>query len=322
MKIVEITDRDTGSLARIATDVGFNCYRFLARVSDRDQVEVIDAVDGFESGDKATSHYGIPVLFPFPNRIRDGKYSWDGKTYQLPDIGITRDGNGNAIHGFCMDVPWRVIEQTSSSVTGEFQLSIDAVERLSLWPTDCLIRITYSLQGASLRADITVINPSTRPLPWGFGTHAYFRLPLAAGSNLGHCTAYAPVRKTWKLDQYLPTGELDVPQEHTRLEDSPYLDTLKLDDVYTDVQLQQGQLVCRIMDEKAGLQVEQRCSADFREVVAFTPPWSSAVCLEPYTCVTDAINLQQRGIDAGLKVLPPGQAWTGFIIIEASPVTC
>jgi aldose 1-epimerase len=70
-----------------------------------------------------------------------------------------------------------------------------------------------------------------------------------------------------------------------------------------------GRVTCRMTDPAARLVVEQRCSGGFREIVAFTPPWATAVCLEPYTCVTDAINLQQKGIDAGLQVLPPGEAW-------------
>jgi len=32
--------------------------------------------------------------------------------------------------------------------------------------------------------------------------------------------------------------------------------------------------------------------------------------------VTNAVNLQQQGIDAGLQVLPPGETWTGRIEIE------
>ena len=44
-------------------------------------------------------------------------------------------------------------------------------------------------------------------------------------------------------------------------------------------------------------------------MVVFTPPHRQAFCVEPYTCVTDAINLQQQGIDAGLIVLQPGQRW-------------
>jgi aldose 1-epimerase len=35
--------------------------------------------------------------------------------------------------------------------------------------------------------------------------------------------------------------------------------------------------------------------------------------VEPYTCITDAINLQQRGVEAGLLVLPPGGRWTGVV---------
>ena len=50
-----------------------------------------------------------------------------------------------------------------------------------------------------------------------------------------------------------------------------------------------------------------------RELVVFTPKHRQAVCLEPYTCTTDAINLQQHGVDAGWLVLPPGQRWTAVV---------
>ena len=53
-----------------------------------------------------------------------------------------------------------------------------------------------------------------------------------------------------------------------------------------------------------------RASPAFREVVVFTPPHRQAFCIEPYTCTTDAINLQARGVDAGLLTLPPGGRWT------------
>jgi aldose 1-epimerase len=37
------------------------------------------------------------------------------------------------------------------------------------------------------------------------------------------------------------------------------------------------------------------------------------VCLEPYTCTTDAINLEQRGVDTGWRVLDPGREWSGVV---------
>ena len=54
----------------------------------------------------------------------------------------------------------------------------------------------------------------------------------------------------------------------------------------------------------------------------FTPPHREAVCLEPYTCITDAINLHQQGKDAGLLVLSPGETWEGWLRWEwLDPVT-
>ena len=322
MNIIILTDPVTGSSAKIAANLGFNCFDFTVKLNDNDEIAVIHAADGFAEGGQPPSHSGIPLLFPYPNRIRGGRYSWDGKDYELPESLVAYEGAGNAIHGFALDRPWRITEQTESSVTGVFRISEDAPERLPLWPTDGEIQIRYSLHNACLRADITIRNPTAEPFPWGFGTHAYFQVPLAADSDPGHCTIHAPVTKKWALQGCLPTGEIiDVP-ENGRLNKSPYFNTLKLDDVYTGVKSDGGGVECRIIDEDSGTQVVQRCDDSFREIVAFTPPWATAVCLEPYTCTTDAINLQQQGVDAGLQVLAPGQSWNGWIEIAAGLVVC
>ncbi|MEQ9408626.1 MAG: aldose 1-epimerase [Fuerstiella sp.] len=321
MQIVVLTDAVTGSSALIAAHLGFNCFDFHARVGEAD-VAVIHAADGFAEGTQPPSHSGIPLLFPFPNRIRSGRYSWEGQDYELPESLVGYEGSGNAIHGFCLDRPWRVVEQTESSVTGAFRISQDAPERLPLWPTDGEIRIRYSLNNACLRADIEVQNPTSTPLPWGFGTHAYFRVPLSSDGRPDRCKVYAPVSKRWELEGCLPTGRLLDPPEDAELQQAPTFDRLKVDDVYTAVHSENGVVECRITDEIAGLQLVQRCDDSFREIVAFTPPWASAVCLEPYTCTTDAINLQQRGVDAGLKVLEPGGVWQGWIEIAVGQIAC
>ena len=320
MTIILLTDPTTGSTAQIATHLGLNCFDFQAVSSDGRQVSVIDADPEFTTAEPSFSRNGIPILFPFPNRIEGGKYSWEGTDYHLPESLVGYEGNGNAIHGFVLDRPWRIIEQTESSVTAAFQLSVDDPERCHLWPTDAEIQIQYSLNGTTLRADFTVRNPSEKPLPWGLGTHAYFRLPMATGSSANNCTVYAAAEKQWVLNDCLPTGELKDPETGSQLTSAPKFGDLKLDDVYTNVQSVDGIVTCRIVDEEAGLQIIQTCDDSFREIVAFTPPWTSAVCLEPYTCTTNAINLQQKGVDAGLKVLGPGQEWNGWVEISAGVV--
>jgi len=313
MNIIEISN-DQGSQARIAVDQGFNCFCFKAVTDSGTIVDVLSAADGFEAGGHPASRSGIPLLFPYPNRIADGRYSWAGRDYQLKLDQVPSDKAGNAIHGFCIDRTWRITAQSRSSVTGVFRISVDAPERCPFWPADAEIRVTYELQDACLRSVIRIHNPSDQPLPWGFGTHAYFRLPLSPTSSADQCTVYAPASRTWELNASLPSGKIQS-LSAVDLASSPKFGGLKLDDVYTDVAADKGVVVCRIADPAAKLRVEQRFSSDFREIVAFTPPWTTAVCLEPYTCVTNAINLQQRGIDAGLQILPPGESWTGWIDI-------
>jgi aldose 1-epimerase len=70
-----------------------------------------------------------------------------------------------------------------------------------------------------------------------------------------------------------------------------------------------------------GVSVELWATASFRELVVFTPPHRQAICLEPYTCTTDAINQQQRTIDAGLIVLEPAAEWQGVVELRAPVLT-
>jgi aldose 1-epimerase len=316
MTTVTIQD-PSGSTASICVSRGFNLFDFQANV-DGTLVSVIDSEPGFETGQGRVSGNGIPILFPFPNRIRAGRFSWNGEEYELPSDRVGFDNTGNAIHGFCIDRPWRVIDQSENHVTGEFQLSVDAPDRLDLWPADCSITVRYELAGSTLRTMIEVYNPDSKPLPWGFGTHPYFTLPLSKNSKAAECLVAAPAKSRWELIDCLPTGKkLDLPSE-LEMEDGIYFGTQNLDDVFSDVP--DGIVTCSIIDEKAGLEVTQRSPEHFNELVIYTPPNRDAICFEPYTCVTDAINLEKQGIQTGLDVLPADESWSSWIEISAKQI--
>jgi aldose 1-epimerase len=315
MAVIALTDAQTGATARVLSTLGFNCFEFQAVVNGR-KVDVLDSVPGFEGGGERPSRSGIPILFPFPNRIRGGRYSWNGRDYELPQ----NDNKGNAIHGFCFDRPWRVIQQGANHVTGQFQLSIDAPDRIALWPSDFVIEVGYELLHNRLRTNFRIQNTGQQTMPWGLGTHAYFRVPLSADSGVNHCTVEAPVDRYWELENSLPTGRILPVDDDRDLRDGAYLHGLQLDDVLTGVDCAGPQFDCTVLDEAAGLQVTQICPPIFREIVAFTPPNRNAVCLEPYTCVTDAINLQAQGLDAGLRTLGPGSEFHTWIDLVVSPV--
>ena len=321
MALITLTDSTTGSTARLAPQLGFNGFEFIARVRDW-SIRVLDADPAFPTGTLRPSGHGIPILFPFPNRIRNASFVWEGREYVIPAETGRHDKTGNAIHGFCLDRPWRVIQQGDRFAVGRFQLSVDAPERRALWPADFVIEVRYELRGSALRADIRIENPDSVPLPWGFGTHPYFRLPLDEDSQPARCLIEVPADSEWVLKDCLPTGERRPVSRDKDLREGEYFDVLTLDDVLTDITSSNGVVETVIIDEAAGLQVTQRCDSAFREMVVFTPSNRSCVCIEPYTCVTDAINLQAHGVDAGLRVLPPGGQTRLWFEISAGTLLC
>ncbi len=315
MEPIVIRDPNSGAEAKILAEFGFNCFSFQAPV-DGELIEVLDAEPGFSADGGRASGNGIPILFPFPNRIREGRYRWNDQDFQLTEL----DGDGNAIHGFVLDRPWRVTASGTNFVVGEFQLSVDAPDRLPHWPADFILELRYEVAGSTLGCQITITNPSQDPLPWGFGTHAYFRMPLAGDSGATDCLVQAPAAESWELINCLPTGKKVPVDGHVDLRDGRRLGDRPLDDVLTGVEPQNGHIETLAMDEKAGLQISQKTDSIFRELVVYTPPTGRSVCLEPYTCVTDAINLEEAGHDTGWLVLPPGEKIQTWINIELGRV--
>ncbi len=120
MPPITLVDPATGSIARILPEVGFNCFSY-APILDSEPVEVLWSAPGFESSGERPTASGIPILFPFAGRLRGTTLDFQGRT-----IPLTIDPRHSvAIHGFVFNRPWRIVSQSPSSVTGEFQASID-----------------------------------------------------------------------------------------------------------------------------------------------------------------------------------------------------
>ena len=314
MKPLTLTNTRTGSTARILPEFGFNLYQLQLPVGKR-TVDVLDATADFPTTGNSPSHSGIPLLFPFPNRIRGGRYTWAGREYVLD--GIHQDGQGNSIHGLVIDRPWRVIQVIENAAVGQFQLSVDAPDRRSFWPADFLLEVRYELRDAGLHCDIRVFNPDSTPLPFGFGTHPYFRIPLSPSGKAGDCLIQAPVAEEWELVGCLPTGKRLPVSGRKNLRDGQEVEGLKLDDAFTGMTATDDRIDTVVMDPAAGLEIRQSFDPAFRELVVYTPPHGRSVCLEPYTCITDAIHLSEQGIDGGWRVLGPGAEFRTWFQITA-----
>src|SRR5262249_31404632 len=172
-----LEDAAAGVRAEVWPALGFNCYRWQASPDGR-PLEVLYADPGlFDNGRPTRS--GIPVLFPFPNRIRAGRFAWGGQEYQLP---LNDSPPRNASHGFPCRLPWRVVGQGADAggawLTGEFQGSRDAPDTVALWPADYRIRVTHRLSARKLRIEAEVSSGDGKAMPFGLGYHPYLRTPL------------------------------------------------------------------------------------------------------------------------------------------------
>jgi aldose 1-epimerase len=313
VEVVRITDESSGSIAQIAPGLGFNCFSFQAPLGDQ-LVETLWAHPEFISGSQRPSGSGIPILFPFAGRIPGTSFEYQGTTYEL----TPGDAMGNAIHGFVMGRPWRVIAQTPSSVTGEFQGSVDEPTLSRSWPCDFRIRATYEVRGASLLSTFVVDNPDTKPLPFTLATHAYFRLPVGGSGTVADTLVTVPVRAAWQLENLIPTGEkIGIPGLEGLLTGLPLADRV-FDNVLTDIVYDGTQAHTKVQAPSTGHTLTQSFDNSFRHVVVYTPPHREAICMEPYSAIPNALALSERGIETGLRWLQPGESYETQIVIGLS----
>jgi aldose 1-epimerase len=278
--------------AEVAPSLGNNCFAFYAGGT------VLEPV-AFEEFRQRPTSYGIPILFPFPNRIRDGRFSFRGRSYEV----------NPPRHGFVRDKAWKVDRTGASDEDGAWiESSIDAEDYyeqiLGQFPFPFRLEVTYRLKESTLEMLTTARNTGDEDMPSGYGIHPYFRRPDRG-------LVQVPAGKRWELADSLPTGNLLDVEGSYDLRRPSDLGGLSLDDIFTDVGADPDGLTrCRLVDDQNGYEVVVEFdSKKFPHVVVYTPPAPRrAICIEPNTCPTDAFNLQERGIESNLLVIGPGEA--------------
>ncbi len=312
---------DRKAVAEIAPGLGNNCYAF--RVADTGSgpdgstwLDLIDAPSNLRTLQERPDIYGIPILFPFPNRIRGGTWRFEGETYQFDKP----PESPTSIHGLLLNRPYQVESHAADENGATLVCTLDSREFADIgrqYPFPFRIGITYTLKDAALSMRVSVQNASDRNMPMGFGIHPYFRVGLSPDANTAAALIKVPAASYWKLDaDSVPTGERHAAAGVLDLRDGKPFAGLTLDHVFTDVQMEaDGVSRCVIENRDTGHGMVMASEWPFRELVVYTPPGRDVVCFEPYTCPTDAINLEAKGIPAGVTVLAPDETFSATVRI-------
>jgi aldose 1-epimerase len=119
------------------------------------------------------------------------------------------------------------------------------------------------------------------------------------------------------LEDFLPTGAIRPVDARLDFRMGKSMKGLKLDDVLTGLEYHGQRGVARLVDLEKKAEFRLTFDPSFREIVVYTPPnQPDVLAVEPYTQTTDAINLQARGIDAGLRILGHGRQATHTITMQ------
>lgn len=247
------------------------------------------------------------VLVPWPNRLRGGKYTFDGTAYQLP---LTEPLGGNATHGLGRWARWVLVRHERSAVT----LALDIVPQPG-YLFQVRVEVTYALDAEhGLSVTAVARNTGTERAPFGAGFHPYL---ATHGHAISDVTVKVPARERVVLDEAkVPVGVQPVAGTRYDLRRGRRLGELRMDDGFTGVATLGGRSAVEVRTRSGGAQLW--FDETFRYVQVFTPDTvaggGAGVAVEPMTCPADAFNS-----GTGLIILPPGEYWTGTWGIQPIP---
>jgi aldose 1-epimerase len=264
-----------------------------------------DVLDDYAEHDMATAGRG-QVLIPWPNRLEDGVYEFDGERYQLP---LTEPETGNAIHGLVRWVPWSVSERDESRVELGYTLHPQPG-----YPFSLDLRVEYKLSGAGLRVTSTATNVGHRACPYASGAHPYLTLgtPTVDSIVLG-----APGRSVLHFNERgLPLGVESVDGTEYDFRTPRTIGSTKLDNAYTDLARDAAGLARVELSRREGPTVSLWLDETYPYLQLFTGDSQPSVkrrslAVEPMTCAPNAFRT-----GAGVLVLEPGASTTSTWGIE------
>jgi aldose 1-epimerase len=246
--------------------------------------------------------HGAPLV-PWPNRLGDGRYSWDGADHQ---VALTEPDKHNAIHGFLRWRSWQAVAHEPDRVVMGTRL-----HPLTGYPFTLDVQVAYRLDDTGLTVQTTATNVGDAPCPYGSGQHPYLSPGFAASgepSVVDDCLLEIPaaVRVLTDDARQLPTGTAPVDGTAFDFRSARRLGDLAIDYAF-----------CELTRDDAGratvrLTGPDGCTAELW--VDGTYPY-----VEVYTGDTLAPSRRRRGLGTEPMTCPPDAFASGRDVHRLAP---
>ncbi|MFC9694518.1 aldose 1-epimerase family protein [Kribbella sp. NPDC056951] len=244
-------------------------------------------------GEDEAAHAGIGQhLFPWPNRVTDGKYSFAGVDQQLY---LTEPARRNAIHGLTRWANWIRLDDGSDPSYLETGHRLHGQPG---YPHQLELRLQYRLDDG-LTVTATAVNVGTTAAPYGYGAHPY----LSVGRPIDECVLEFNAEHWLKTspEQLSPIGLAPVTG-------SPYdfstgrrvLGQLDIDNAFTGLG---DAWSVTLSDPDSTARATLSADTPWMQLYTGNAIGRTALAVEPMTCPPDAFVTGQD-----LVVLEPGQS--------------
>jgi aldose 1-epimerase len=290
MHIVTLTDPSSPVAAQFVPDAGM-----IGTSLTDSGTELLGQRRGLDAYLTAGKTMGIPILYPWANRLGANTYTAEGQTVTLTpgENGVRPDANGLPIHGVLGAYPgWRVTTESGNELIAEVDFGSEP-KLLASFPYPHVLNVAVRLAERTLTVRTTVTATGDQAVPLCFGFHPYLQLPDVPR---GEWIIETPPLRHLRLDQQgLPTGESQAqPAQSEPLGDKNF------DDAYD--QVAEGAVFAV---SGGGRRLEVHLEQGYPAAQIFAPPsedpQQAIVCFEPMSAPTDALR---RG---GYRSARPGE---------------
>ncbi len=258
-----------------------------------------ELLDGYPEEAMCSSGRG-QLLIPWPNRLEDGSYEFEGRHNQLP---LSEAEASNAIHGLVRWATWALREDGPGRAIAEHVLHPQPG-----YPYTLELAVEYSLSEAGLRVQTTATNAGSEQCPYGAGAHPYFTVGT---ETVDPVVLRVPARTV------TPSGRRGLPLEPQPVEGTMYdfrvarpIDEAVLDCAYTDLERDEDGLArveLRDPGTGRGLTLWADETHGYLQVFTGDPLPDVArrsLAVEPMTCPANAFRTGE-----GLIRLEPGESF-------------
>lgn len=259
--------------------------------NEKDQL--ISVIDGYRSeaeiiNDHDTAFKGSK-LSPFPNRIPDGVYEFNGKRYQLP---INEVGANNNLHALLHNQPFGILDQEETDTRAVLKLGYDYKGKDQGYPFDYSLKLTYTFSTEGISINTQIENLSDTSIPMGDGWHPYFKFE---DLNKVHMQMGSAYRLSSNFGNKL-NGQHGFEQSRA-------IDQDTLDDCFRVNGEENFSILLEDRNNRIALKIWQESAKnEYKYFQIYTPPSRRSIAIEPVTCPPNAFNTEE-----GLIKLEPKQ---------------